>query len=95
MIKAIKTIGPDRDHPEANRYSLHINPPDISKTELTNYDAWVKEIDAYQENQRNLVPSLDSLNLAITALENSHFELDTVLLYITPYLHPSILPGFF
>ena len=94
MIKAIKTIGPDRDHPEANRYSLHIN-PDISKTELTNYDAWVKEIDAYQENQRNLVPSLDSLNLAITALENSHFELDTVLLYITPYLHPSILPGFF
>ena len=70
MIKAIKTIGPDRDHPEANQYSLHIN-PDISKTELTNYDAWVKEIDAYQENQRNLVPSLDSLNLAITALENS------------------------
>ncbi len=94
MIKAIKTIGPDRDHPEANRYSLHIN-PDISKTELTNYDAWVKEIDAYQENQRNLVPSLDSLNLAITALENSQSELDTVLLYITPYLHPSILPGFF
>lgn len=94
MIKAIKTIGPDRDHPEANQYSLHIN-PDISKTELTNYDAWVKEIDAYQENQRNLVPSLDSLNLAITALENSQSELDTVLLYITPYLHPSILPGFF
>ncbi len=94
MIKAIKTIGPDRDHPEANRYSLHIN-PDLSATELSNYDAWVKEIDAYQENQRNLVPSLDSLNNAISALENSQSELDTVLLYITPYLHPSILPGFF
>lgn len=94
MIQAVKLIGPNPDHPQANRYSLHIN-PDISKTELSSYDAWVEEIDAYQENQRKLTSSLDSLNNAITALENSPSELDTVLLYITPYLHPSILPGFF
>lgn len=94
MIQAVKLIGPNPDHPQANRYSLHIN-PDISISELSNYDAWVEEIDAYQENQRKLTSSLDSLNNAITALENSESDLDTVLLYITPYLHPSILPGFF
>ena len=94
MIRAVKTIGPDRDHPEANRYSLHIN-PNLSTSEITSFNAWVNEINAYQENQRSLVSSLDSLNLAITALENSNSGLDTVLLYITPYIHPSILPGFF
>jgi len=94
MIRAVKTIGPDRDHPEANRYSLHIN-PNLDTSEITSFNAWVNEIDAYQENQRSLVSSLDSLSLAITALENTDSGLDTVLLYITPYIHPSILPGFF
>lgn len=94
MINAVKTIGPDLDHPDQNRYSLHIN-PDLSTIEVANYDAWVNAIDAYQENQRNLIASLDSLSLAIAALEISESQLETVLLYITPYLHPTILPGFF
>lgn len=94
MIEAVRSIGPDPDHPDLNRYSLHIN-PDFSSVELPNYDAWVEGIDAYQENMRKVSSSLESLELAISALEQSESTLDTVLLYITPYLHPTLLPDFF
>ena len=94
FIEAVQSIGPDVEHPDANRFSLYIN-PDLSTVEIANYDAWVNAIDDYQENQRNMSSSLDSLNLAITALENSSLSLDSVLVYLTPYLEPSLLPEFF
>ena len=94
MINAIKSIGPDLDNLDVNRYSLYIN-PDISYTEMTSYDAWAKAINEYSINQRNLVSSLDSLEMAISALETSGTSLDSVLVYLTPYLHPTLLPGFF
>ncbi|NLB71016.1 MAG: FHA domain-containing protein [Chloroflexi bacterium] len=94
MIKAIKSIGPDLENPDVNLYSLHIN-PDIAQIEIPGYDAWVNAIDAYSIDGNNLVSSLDSLEEAISALETSTSSLDTVLVYITPYLHPTLLPDFF
>jgi len=94
MVDAVKTIIPQPSDQDRNSFGLYIN-PDISHSDLQSYNEWVELLDGYQGNMRNLQPSLASLTLAIQSLELSAYKLDSVLLFITPYLPPNLLPEFY
>ena len=94
MIKALKTAGPEPENARNNRYSFFSN-PEVSLVETEEYAAWAANFDDFETIPQNLSSSLSSLELAVSALEHSGLDMDTVLVYITPYLDYRLLPEFY
>lgn len=94
MIKALKTAGPEPENARNNRYSFFSN-PEVSLVETEEYAAWAANFDDFETIPQSLSSSLSSLELAVSALEHSGLDMDTVLVYITPYLDYRLLPEFY
>ena len=94
MIEALKSVGPEPENARNNRYSFFSN-PEISLVETDEYAAWEANFDEFETIPQDVSASLSSLELALSALENSGLNLDTVLVYITPYLDFRLLPEFY
>jgi hypothetical protein len=94
MIEALKTVGPEPENARNNRYSFFSN-PEVSLVETQEYAAWVANFADFETIPQNESASLSSLELAVSALEHSGLNLDTVLVYITPYLDFRVLPEFY
>lgn len=94
MIEALKTVGPEPENARNNRYSFFSN-PEVSLVETQEYAAWVANFADFETIPQDESASLSSLELAVSALEHSGLNLDTVLVYITPYLDFRVLPEFY
>ncbi len=94
MIEALKTVGPEPENARNNRYSFFSN-PEVSLVETEEYAAWAANFDDFETISPDISASLSSLELAVSALEHSGLHLDTVLVYITPYLDFRLLPEFY
>lgn len=94
MVEALKTVGPEPENARNNRYSYFSN-PEFSLVETDDYSAWAGLLDNFETIPQDLNASLSSLELAVSALEHSSLALDTVLVYITPYLNFRVLPEFY
>jgi len=94
MIKALKTAGPEPENARNNRYSFFSN-PEVSLVETEEYAAWAANFDDFETIPQSLSSSLSSLELAVSTLEHSGLDMDTVLVYITPYLDYRLLPEFY
>ena len=94
MINALKTVGPEPENARNNRYS-YFNNPEVALVETDDYDAWTRLFDDFETISAGASASLNSLELAVSALEHSSLTLDTVLVYITPYLDFRSLPEFY
>ncbi len=94
MIDALKTVGPEPENARNNRYSFFSN-PEVSLVETEEYAAWAANFDDFETIPQDVSASLSSLELAVSALEHSGLNLDTVLVYITPYLDFRLLPEFY
>ena len=90
IIKAIKTLGSGLAPESGDHFSLFIN-PDSEWNELTNISEWLTAIDSYDDiyGMRRLDQDLASLEMAINAYQNSQLYQETVLLYVTPFIHIS------
>lgn len=93
IIGALKTIGPEPENARNNRYSFFSN-PEISLVETDDYTAWAALFSDFETIPQEISASLSSLELAVSALEHSSLTMDTVLVYVTPYLDYRILPEF-
>ena len=94
IIDALKTIGPEPENARNNRYSFFSN-PEISLVETEDYTAWAALFNDFVTIPQDISASLSSLELAVSALEHSSLTLDTVLVYVTPYLDYRVLPEFY
>ena len=94
MLEALKTIGPEPENAHNNRYSFFSN-PEVSLVETDDYAAWAALFDDFETIPSDVSASLSSLELAVSALEHSSLTLDTVLVYITPYLDFRLLSDFY
>ncbi|MDY0125931.1 MAG: FHA domain-containing protein [Anaerolineaceae bacterium] len=94
IIDALKTIGPEPENARNNRYSFFSN-PEISLVETDDYTAWAALFADFETIPQDLSASLSSLELAVSALDHSSLALDTVLVYVTPYLDYRLLPEFY
>jgi len=94
MIEALKTVGPEPENARNNRYSFFSN-PEVTLVETEEYAAWAANIADFETIPQDQSASLSSLELAVSALEHSGLNLDTVLVYITPYLDFRVLPEFY
>ena len=94
MIEALKTVGPEPENARNNRYSFFSN-PEVSLVETEDYADWARLFDDFETIPANVSASLSSLELAISALEHSGLQMDTVLVYVTPYLDFRLLPDFY
>ena len=94
ISQAIQSVGPEPDNALTNRYSFFSN-PEISLVETDDYAAWAKLLIGLETIDTNQSASLSSLELAVSALEASVLPLDTVLVYVTPYLDFRLLPEFY
>ena len=94
IIDALKTIGPEPENARNNRYSFFSN-PEISLVETEDYIAWAALFNDFVTIPQDIGASLSSLELAVSALEHSSLTLDTVLVYVTPYLDYRVLPEFY
>lgn len=94
IIDALKTIGPEPENARNNRYSFFTN-PEVSLVETAEYAAWTANFTDFEIIPQNLSASLSSLELAISALEHSALSMDTILVYVTPYLDFRVLPEFY
>jgi len=94
ISQAIQSAGPEPENAQTDRYSFFSN-PEISLVETDDYASWTKLITGIETINTNQSASLSSLELAVSALEASVLPLDTVLVYITPYLDYRLLPEFY
>jgi len=94
MLEALKTVGPEPENLRNNRYS-YFNNPEVTLVETDDYSAWASLIDNMETIPAESSSSLNSLELAVSALEHSSLSLDTILVYITPYLDYRVLPEFY
>lgn len=91
MLNAMRELGSDLTPITADVYSLFIN-PDIHYDRLENYTEWKKALEGYQENQRQMTSSFQSLEVAVNLLTNNPTNKETVLVYMTPYIEPEQVP---
>ncbi len=94
IIDALKTIGPEPENARNNRHSFFSN-PEISLVETDDYTAWAALFADFETIPQDISASLSSLELAVSALDHSSLTLDTVLVYVTPYLDYRLLPEFY
>ncbi|HZK17643.1 MAG TPA: FHA domain-containing protein, partial [Anaerolineaceae bacterium] len=94
MVEALKTVGPEPENARNNRYS-YFNNPELGLVETDIYVDWVELVTDLETLKADQNSSLSSLELAVSALEHSSLDLDTVLVYITPYLDYRLLPEFY
>lgn len=94
MIDQLKRVGPEPDNARNNRYSYFSN-PEVSLVETDDYVAWAKLFDDFEKIPTDKAASLGSLELAVSALEHSSLSMDTVMVYITPYLDFRLLHEFY
>ncbi|NLZ26707.1 MAG: FHA domain-containing protein [Chloroflexi bacterium] len=88
IIKTIKTLGSGLTPESGDHFSLFIN-PDSEWKELSNFSEWLTALDSYNDiyGMRRLDQDLASLEMAINAWQSSELDQETVLLYLTPYIH--------
>lgn len=91
MLAAMRELGSDLTPVTGDVYSLFIN-PDIHYDQLENYSEWKRALEGYQENQRQMTGSLQSLTNAVSLLTSSPTEKETVLVYMTPYIDTAEIP---
>ncbi len=94
MVEALNTVGPEPENARNNRYS-YFNNPEVSLVETDNYADWAALVADLKTLKADQSSSLSSLELAVSALEHSSLDLDTVLVYITSYLDYRLLPEFY
>ena len=94
ISQALQSVGPEPENALTNRYSFFSN-PEINLVETDDYASWSKLLTGIETIDTNQSASLASLELAISALETSVLPLDTVLVYVTPYLDFRLLPEFY
>lgn len=92
MLAAMRELGSDLTPVTGDVYSLFIN-PDIHYDQLENYTEWKNTLEGYEENQRQMNSSLQSLENAIRILTSSPATKETVLVYMTPYIEPTEIPA--
>lgn len=88
LISAVKTLGSQLAPEAGNHFSLFIN-PDSEWRELGNYSEWLTAIDSYEDvyGMRRLDQSFASLDLALTAFEQTELDQETVLVYMMPHIY--------
>ena len=91
MLAAMRELGSDLTPVTGDVYSLFIN-PDIHYDQLENYSEWKRALEGYQENQRQMTGSLQSLTNAVSLITSSPTEKETVLVYMTPYIDTAEIP---
>lgn len=94
ISQTIQSVGPEPESAQTDRYSFFSN-PEISLVETDDYASWKKLLTGIETINVNQSSSLSSLELAVSALEASVLPLDTVLVYVTPYLDYRLLPEFY
>ena len=94
ISEALQSVGPEPENLLTNRYSFFSN-PEINLVETEDYASWARLVSGFETIDSNQSASLASLELAVSALEASVLPLDTVLVYVTPYLDFRLLPEFY
>ena len=94
ISQALQSVGPEPENALTNRYSFFSN-PEINLVETEDFTAWADLVSGFETIDSNQSASLASLELAVSALEASVLPLDTVLVYVTPYLDYRLLPEFY
>lgn len=82
MVEQIRGLRLFFNADAGDSFDLFIN-PDRQSVGLTNFDGFLSELDAYQENMRAMTGSLDSLEAAINSLMETKDNKDRVLIYLT------------
>lgn len=94
ITEAVQSVGPEPENAQNNRYSFFSN-PEINLVETEDYASWAQLVSGFETIDSNQSASLSSLELAVSALEASVLPLDTILVYVTPYLDYRLLPEFY
>jgi len=92
MLAAMRELGSDISPVTGDVYSLFIN-PDIRYDQIKNYTEWKNALEGYNENQRQMNSSLQSLINAVRQLTASPTDRETLLVYMTPYIEPAEIPA--